>query len=66
MAIRSKEVKQYISYEPVVSELNKWLDIIQDNWGGTVISVNPIKVNKIPGCSEDGFLIIYDDNKEKK
>lgn len=66
MAIRSKEVRQIVSYEPVGSELNKWLGIIQDKWGGTVISVNPVKVNQIPGCSGDGFVIIYNDNKEKK
>ena len=61
MAIRAEIVKQICSYSPVADELIKTLDLIQNDWKCKVISVHETKVNKSPDCSDQGFIIIYEE-----
>lgn len=63
MAIHAEIVKQICSYTPVADELVKTLDLIQNGWKYKVISVYETKVNKSPNCSDQGFVVIYDDLK---
>lgn len=58
--INSTTVEQVTSYTPVSSELEKRLDNLQKN-GYHIINVIETKVNKMPGCSDQGFIILYDD-----
>ena len=58
--INSTTVRQVTSYTPVSSELEEKLDILQKN-GYHIINVIETKVNKIPGCSDQGFIILYSD-----
>lgn len=60
MAIRAEIVKQVCSYIPVADTLIKTLDLIQNDWKCKVISIYETKVNKLPDCSDQGFIIIYD------
>lgn len=61
MAIRAEIVQQVCSYIPVADVLIKTLDSIQNNWKCKVISVYETKVNKLPDCSDQGFIIIYEE-----
>ena len=63
MAIRAEIIKQVCSYIPVADELQKTLDLIQDDWKCKVISVFETIINKSPDCDVQGFIIIYDDKK---
>jgi hypothetical protein len=63
MAIRAEIVKQVCSYIPVADELQKTLDLIQDDWKCKVISVFETIINKPPNCGDQGFIIIYDDKE---
>jgi hypothetical protein len=45
----------------VADELQKTLDLIQDNWKCKVISIYETKVTKLPDCSDQGFIIIYEE-----
>ena len=63
MAIHAKIVEQICSYRPVADELVNALDLIQNAWKYKVISVYETKVNKSPNCSDQGFVILYDDLK---
>ena len=63
MAIHAKIVEQIHSYRPVADELVDALDLIQNAWKYKVISVYETKVNKSPNCSDQGFVILYDDLK---
>lgn len=64
--ICTKTVKQINSYTPVADELQKWLEIIQDKWGCKIITVYETKVNKCPNCSDQAFIILYDDMEGKE
>lgn len=61
MAIRAEIVKQVCRYIPVADELVNTLDLVQNAWGHKVISVYETKVNKSPDCSDQGFIIIYEE-----
>ena len=61
MAIRAKIVKQVCRYIPVADELVNTLDLVQNAWGYKVISVYETKVNKSPDCSDQSFIIIYEE-----
>ena len=66
MAIKSHFVFPSNSYTPVAEELGKWLKIIQSEWKYKVISIHETKYNKPPGHKSDqAFIIIYDDMKNK-
>lgn len=58
--IKSITVEQVTSYTPVSSELEKRLDNLQKN-GYHIINIIETKVNKMPGCSDQGFIILYSD-----
>lgn len=58
--ILSYEVKQIVSYKTVGSELEDRLDIIQNEWHGKVLNVIETKVPNGMGCSNQGFIIIYE------
>ena len=58
--INSTTVRQVTSYTPVSSELVEKLDILQKQ-GYHIINVIETKVNKIPDCSDQGFIILYAD-----
>ena len=66
--IRSKTVKQSISYITVSSELRNTLDDMA-NKGWKVLNVFETVVTNGVGCSTQGFIVIYDDmqnvNEEK-
>lgn len=64
--IISKEIKQIVSYTTVGVELEKFLQKIQTEQGYKVLSVTETKVNNIPRCSEQGFIVIYDTCDEEK
>ena len=61
--ICTKTVKQINSYTPVADELQSWLEIIQGKWNCKIISVFETKVNKSPNCSDQAFIILYDDKE---
>ena len=52
MAIRAEIIKQVCSYIPVADELQKTLDLIQDDWKCKVISVFETIINKSPNCGD--------------
>ena len=64
MAIMSYTVQQVSRYTPVADELNTMLKIIQTEWCYKVLSVHETTVNKTPDCSNQAFIIIYDDSAE--
>jgi len=57
--INAKIVQQRLSFKPVADELTEWLDIIQNKWEYEIINVIETKVNKIPDCSDQGFIILF-------
>lgn len=59
-------VRQVTSYEPVAYLLEKTLARIQ-GWGYKVLNVIETKDNKIPGLSDQAFIILYEtENDERK
>lgn len=66
MAIRAEIVKQVCGYIPVADELQKTLDLIQDDWKCKVISVFETIINKLPNRSNQGFIIIYEEKEEEE
>ena len=64
MAIMSYTVQQVSRYIPVADELQTMLKIIQADWSCKIISVHETTVNQTPNCSNQAFIIIYDDNAD--
>ena len=56
-------VRQIVSYIPVANELEDALSAIQ-NRGYKVLSVTETKVNKIPGLTDQAFIILYETGEE--
>lgn len=56
--IYSTTVRQIVSYRKVCDELKDTLDRLNKH-GYDILSVIETKVNEIPGCSDQGFIIIY-------
>ena len=63
--IYSTTVRQFISYRKVCDELEYRLNILNKQ-GYDILSVIETKVNKIPGFSDQGFIIIYKINEVKE
>ncbi len=61
--IRSRTVHQITSYTPVANELTKVLEVLQEH-GVKVLNIYETKVNKVPGLSDQAFIIIYDDGEK--
>jgi hypothetical protein len=59
----SRTIKQIVSYEPVSDLLEEELVRLNKN-GCKIISIHETKVNGGLGCSNQGFIIIYDTNEE--
>lgn len=57
--INAKIVQQRLDFKPVADELKEWLDIIQNKWEYEIINVIETKVNKMPDCSDQGFIILF-------
>lgn len=57
--IETTIVRQVTSYEPVAYLLKKTLARIQ-GWGYKVLNVIETKDNKIPGLSDQAFIILYE------
>lgn len=57
--INAKIVQQRLDFKPVADELTEWLDIIQNKWEYEIINVIETKVNKMPDCSDQGFIILF-------
>lgn len=57
--INCKIVQQRLDFKPVADELKEWLDIIQNKWEYEIINVIETKVNKMPDCSDQGFIILF-------
>ena len=62
--IQTMLVEQHVSYEPVGDVLKDKLDLIQNRWGYKIISITETKVCKMPRCSDQGFIILYDDGED--
>ena len=62
--IQTMLVEQHVSYEPVAHVLSEKLDLIQNIWCYKIISITETKVCKSPRCSDQGFIILYDDGKD--
>lgn len=62
--INAKIVQQRLSFKPVADELTEWLDIIQNKWEYEIINVIETKVNKMPDCSDQGFIILFKEDPE--
>ena len=58
-------VRQISSYIPVAEELEKDLISIQSR-GYKVLSVTETKVNKIPGHTDQAFIILYETGEENE
>lgn len=56
--IKTITVEQTTSYTPVAEELKRWVDRLNEQ-NCTIISIIETKVNKIPGHTDQGFIIIY-------
>ena len=66
--IETRIIRQTASYEPVAYELERALARIQ-GWGYKVLNVIETKDNKIPGLSDQAFIIVYetgDDEENEK
>lgn len=63
--IETRIINQIVSYEPVAYELEKALSAIQ-NRGYKVLSVTETKVNKIPGHTDQAFIILYETGEENE
>jgi hypothetical protein len=62
--IKTIVAEQILSYEPVAHVLEQRLDIIQKQWHCKVINVIETKVCACPGCSDQAFIILYDDGED--
>ena len=58
-------VRQVCSYEPVANVLNDTLKMLKEK-NYTVVNVIETKVNKIPGCTDQGFIVLYRPNTESE
>lgn len=56
--IRTITVQQRVSYTPVADELRKEVDILNEQ-NCRIINIFETKVNKVPGHSDQGFIIVY-------
>lgn len=62
--IMSRTIKQIVSYKPVSDLLEEELVRLNRN-GCKIIGIHETKVNNGLGCSNQGFIIIYDDTAEE-
>ena len=61
--IQTITVEQVVRYEPVAHVLNEKLDMVQNKWHCKVINVIETKVCAYPGCTDQAFIILYDDGE---
>lgn len=59
--IRTTTVRQVVSYTPVADELNSRVEALNEQ-GCHITNIIETRVNMIPGCSDQGFIIVYDDS----
>ena len=63
--IETRIVRQTASYIPVAKELENALIRIQSS-GYKVLNVIETKDNKMPGLTDQAFIILYETGKEKE
>lgn len=63
--IETTIVRQVSSYEPVAYLLERALVRIQ-GWGYKVLNVIETKDNKIPGLSDQAFIILYETENDER
>lgn len=63
--IRSRTIKQIVSYIPVSDLLEETLARFNEN-GYKIISIHETKIPGGIGLGDQGFIIIYDTNEENK
>lgn len=64
--IRTIVAEQIVRYEPVGDVLKQKLDMVQNQWHCKVINVIETKVCAIPGCTDQAFIILYDDGEDQE
>lgn len=57
-------VEQVVRYEPVADVLKQRLDMVQNKWHCKVINVIETKVSAYPRCTDQAFIILYDDGED--
>ena len=62
--IQTIVAEQIVKYEPVAHVLERKLDTIQKQWHCKVINVIETKVCAVPGCTDQAFIILYDDGED--
>lgn len=63
--IETEIVRQVVSYEPPAYLLERALARIQ-GWGYKVLNVIETKDNKIPGLTDQAFIILYETGEENE
>lgn len=56
--------EQIVKYEPVAHVLERKLDAVQNQWHCKVINVIETKVCAVPGCTDQAFIILYEDDED--
>lgn len=62
--IRMIVAEQIVRYESVAHVLEQKLDLVQKQWHCKVINVIETKVCAVTGCTNQAFIILYDDGED--